>query len=156
MEFKVSVTEDMDIRDIQDAIQKACDEAKAEAAKAYEAKRVAAAREKQRKEKEIKEWRAIVVEDMLNYCIALGIMSEDSKDEMREITEEAIETLEAELRASKAMVDMLFGGKGILSRDFSREDVKCGGADEEDIPKAKEAKRMNDDEALKKFLKSLI
>lgn len=151
MKFKVEITEDMDIKDIERKIQEACDAAKAEAKKAYEDRqaKAAKAREEKKRKDDIAVWRGIVADDFARYFVALGIVPEDEHDDLMNFTEKSLRESEDSFRQTQAMVDMIIGGLDNIKKN-TREDVKCGSADKEDM-----SSTDDDEDALIKFLKSL-
>jgi hypothetical protein len=143
MKFEVKITKDSDIKEIQRAIQEACDKAKADAVKAYE-KLKADERAEQEKKKErdrrLLGRRIAVADAFVDYCNELGITPTiEDKCELRNIILDSLEEIEANMDSIKDLVKM-------MSSETKGED--CAEA-----PKIKTA--IDIDDILADFLKSL-
>lgn len=144
MKFEVQITKDSDIKEIQRAIQEACDKAKADAVKTYEKLKAdeRAAQEKKERNKRLFNCRITVADAFVNYCDELGITPTiEDRCELRNIVLDSLEEIEANMDSIKALVKM-------MSPETKGED--CAEA-----PKIKTAIDSDIDDILADFLKSL-
>lgn len=142
MKFEVQITKDSDIKEIQRAIQEACDKAKEDAVKAYE-KLKADERAEQEKKKErdrrLLGRRMAVADAFVDYCNEWGITPTPAdRCELRNIILDSLEEIEDNMDSIKDLVKM-------MSPETKGED--CAEA-----PKIKTA--IDIDDALANFLKS--
>lgn len=143
MKFEVQITKDSDIKEIQRAIQEACDKAKADAVKAYEKLK---ADERAEQEKRIERNKRLlfcrmkVADAFVEYCNEWGITpTPKHRCELRNIILDSLEEIEDNMDSIKDLVKM-------ISPETKGED--CAKA-----PKNKTA--IDIDDVLANFLKSL-
>lgn len=142
MKFEVQITKDSDIKEIQRAIQEACDKAKADAVKAYEKLKAdeRAAQEKKERDRRLLGRRMAVADTFVDYCNEFGITpTPKHRCELRNIILDSLEEIEDNMDSIKDLVKM-------MSPETKGED--CAEA-----PKIKTA--IDIDDALADFLKSL-
>ena len=142
MKFEVQITKDSDIKEIQRAIQEACDKAKADAVKAYEKLKAdeRAEQEKKERNKRLLGCRMKVADAFVDYCNEWGITpTPKDRYELRNIVLYSLEEIEDNMDSIKDLVKM-------MSPETKGED--CAEA-----PKNKTA--IDIDDVLADFLKSL-
>ena len=146
MKFEVQITKDSDIKEIQRAIQEACDKAKADAVKAYEKLKAdeRAEQEKKKKERDIRlrARRMAVADAFVDYCNEFGITPTPAdRCELRNIILDSLKEIEDNMDSIKDLVKM-------MSPEAKGEDCT-------EAPKIKTAIDSDIDDILADFLKSL-